>query len=102
MKVVRQNHWKWLEEHLWEVNAAFEIELQIDTLEAREQAENCIEIMIQRKSLTMPLKESTSGENMPLRYSATKDMQPVYPVNMCIFPNCIVPIINIQSDLCLR
>lgn len=44
MKVVRQNHWKWLEEHLREVNAAFEIELQIDTLEAREQAENCIEI----------------------------------------------------------
>lgn len=41
---MRRDHWRWLERHLPEVNAAFEIELSLDTPEARSHAEGCIDI----------------------------------------------------------
>ena len=36
---MRWDHWQWLENHIQEVNAAFEIELSLDTPEARNNAE---------------------------------------------------------------
>lgn len=41
---MRRDHWRWLESHLPEVNAAFEIELSLDTPEARKCAEESIDI----------------------------------------------------------
>lgn len=41
---MRRDHWQWLESHLQEVNAAFEIDLSLDTPEARNIAEDSIDI----------------------------------------------------------
>ena len=41
---MRWDHWQWLENHIQEVNAAFEIELSLDTPEARNIAEDSIDI----------------------------------------------------------
>lgn len=41
---MRRDHWQWLESHLQEVNEAFEIDLSLDTPEARDIAEHSIDI----------------------------------------------------------
>lgn len=41
---MRRDHWQWLESHLQEVNEAFEIDLSLDTPEARNIAEESIDI----------------------------------------------------------
>lgn len=41
---MRKDHWQWLELHLQEINEAFEIDLALDTPEARHLADQCIDI----------------------------------------------------------
>ncbi|MFR8171886.1 MAG: hypothetical protein ACLU9Q_13835 [Marvinbryantia sp.] len=41
---MRRDHWRWLEKHLSDVNAVFEIDLLLDTPEERKHAEACIDI----------------------------------------------------------
>lgn len=41
---MKREHWKWLEQHLQEVNEAFEIDLSLDTPEEKKRAEASIDI----------------------------------------------------------
>ena len=41
---MKREHWQWLEQHLQEVNEAFEIDLSLDTPRERKGAEASIDI----------------------------------------------------------
>lgn len=41
---MKREHWQWLEQHLQEVNEAFEIDLSLDTPKEKERAEASIDI----------------------------------------------------------
>lgn len=41
---MKREHWRWLEQHLQEVNEAFEIDLSLDTPKEKKRAEASIDI----------------------------------------------------------
>lgn len=41
---MKREHWQWLEQHLQEVNEAFEIDLSLDTPQEKDRAEATIDI----------------------------------------------------------